>query len=125
MKSKRSFPLILIMILSFEKFIQHMVVTYAFMNDLSGIREFVSHDYRIFMTSGFLVGILYLISLFLLIQRKRIGLNLLLFLALFDFFGEFIAQGTLAIEITVSFLVASLIIILVITTRRQLIENGG
>lgn len=122
MKSKRSFPLVLLMLLSLEKFIQHMFVTYAFLVDLGGIRQLVSLDYRLFMISGFLVGILFLVSFILLIRRNQLGLNLLLGLALFDFVGEFVAQGTLFIAIPVSFVVASLIIIVLLVTRDSLVE---
>jgi hypothetical protein len=123
MKSKLSFPLVLLMILSLEKFVQHMYVTYAFMVDLGGIRQSVSLDHRIFMISGFLIGILFLVSFILMTRRNQLSLNLLLWLALFDFVGEFVAQGTLFIAITVSFLVASLIIIVLLVTRKSLVEE--
>jgi uncharacterized membrane protein (UPF0136 family) len=123
MKNKLSFTLVLLMILSLEKFVQHMYVTYAFMVDLGGIREFVSLDYRIFMVSGFLVGILFLVSFILMTRRNQRSLNLLLGLALFDFVGEFVAQGTLFIAIPLSFVVASLIIIVLLAARKNLIEE--
>lgn len=123
MKSKRSFPLVLLMILSLEKFIQHMFVTYAFLVDLGGIRQSVSLDYRLFMISGFVVGILFLVSFMLMIRRNRLSLNLLLGLALFDFVGEFVAQGTLFIDIPVSFVVASVIILVLLVTRNSLVEE--
>ncbi len=75
MKSKRSFPLVLLMILSLEKFIQHMFVTYAFLVDLGGIRQSVSLDYRLFMISGFLVGILFLVSFMLMIRPQSAKLE--------------------------------------------------
>ncbi|MEJ2757195.1 MAG: hypothetical protein P8046_01825 [Anaerolineales bacterium] len=123
MKSKFSFLLVLLIILSLEKFIQHMIVTNAFMTDLDGIRQLVYLDYRIFMVLGFVVGILFFVSFILLMRRNRLGLNLLLGLALFDFIGEFVAQGTLFITITVSFVVASLIIIVVLIGRKSLIKE--
>lgn len=125
MRSRRSVPLFLLMILAFEKFIQHMFVTYALIVNLGGIRQSLSLDYRVFMISGFLVGILFLAAFIFMIRRKKFSLNLLLYLALFDFFGEFIAQGTLFITITISFLVASLIIIVLLATRKDLISNNG
>jgi hypothetical protein len=123
MKSKASFSLILLMFLALEKFVQHMVVTFAFMKDLRGIRQFVIFDYWIFMFTGFFIGILFLLSFILMMRRARFGLNLLLFLALFDFVTEFIAQGTLIIEVTVSILAASLIIIVYLLRRKTLIEE--
>lgn len=119
MKSKRSRTLIVLVILSLEKFVQHMTVTYAFWKNLSGIQESVSFDYRFFMISGFLVGILFLANIPFLIQRKRFSFRLLLFLALFDFIGEFVAQGPHMLDITVSFLVALLILLILILNKRQ------
>lgn len=54
------------------------------------------------MISGFIVGILFLINIPYLYRRKPFSFKLLLSLALFDFIGEFAAQGTLLIDITVS-----------------------
>ena len=124
MKRELSFALILLMLLSLEKFVQHMVVTYAFATDMGSIREQMSLDYRIFMIAGFIVGILFLDSFILMLRRNRIGLDLLLGLALFDFFGEFIGQGTLLISIPVSFIAATLIIFVLLLSRKSLIlEN--
>ncbi|MBW7881158.1 MAG: hypothetical protein H3C34_00735 [Caldilineaceae bacterium] len=123
MKRKTSFPLAILMILSLEKFVQHMYVTYAFMEDLGNIRQFVTLDYRIFMISGFLVGLLFLVSFVLMVRRNRSGLNLLLGLALFDFIGEFVAQGTLFIAIPLSFIVASLIIVVLLVTKNSLVQE--
>jgi hypothetical protein len=96
-----------------------MVVTYAFQMDLHGTRQFVRYDYRIFMVVGFLVGLLFLLSFVLMVRRKRVGFDLLCGLAWFDFAAEFIAQGTLMIEITVSFIVASLIIVLYLQSTKN------
>ena len=123
MKGRFSFPLILLLFLALEKFVQHMFVTYAFAVDLGGIRQQMSLDYRIFMISGFFAGILFLVSFILMMRRNWLGLNLLLGLALFDFFGEFVAQGTLCIQIPLSFLVASLIILVQLVTRKSLVEE--
>ncbi|MBE9474623.1 MAG: hypothetical protein IMY85_07000 [Chloroflexi bacterium] len=121
MKESKPFLLYILIILCVEKFIQHMVVTYAFFADQVGIRNSVAVDYRILMISGFIVGILFMISIPLLYQRRRFGFKLLFFLALFDFIGEFIAQGTLFIDITVSFVVASAILIILIFYRKRFV----
>jgi len=121
MKTRPSFLVFILVLLSLEKFIQHMVVTYAFSVDLGSIRQTVVVDHRILMVSGFLVGILFLVSIPFLLQRKRVGFNLLLFLALFDLIGEFIAQGTLAIKVVVSFLVALLILLILVFGRKRLV----
>lgn len=123
MKTKKSLLLIVLLILSFEKFIQHMVVTYAFYVDSSEIRQTVAVDYEILMISGFLIGILFLINILFLVQGKRFSFIILFFLALFDFVGEFIAQGTSAIEITVSFFVASVILLILIFNRKRFFKS--
>lgn len=123
MKPKNSIWLIVLILLSFEKFVQHMFVTYAFYVDLQGIRSTVVVNHDILMISGFIVGILFLINILFLYQRKRFSIILLFFLALFDFIGEFIAQGTLAIEIMVSFIVATAILLIIIFKGRSLVEN--
>ena len=123
MAKKRSFSYWLLLILAFEKFIQHMFVTYALITDLGRIRQQVSLDFRLFLISGFLVGILFLVAFFLLLRRNPLSLSLLRYLALFDFIGEFVAQGTIFITITVSFLVATLILILLRLKREELRDN--
>jgi len=121
MKESKPFLIYVLIIFSVEKFIQHTLVTYAFFADLSGIRNSVAVDYRFLMVSGLVVGLLFLINIPFLYQRKRFSFILLFFLALFDFIGEFVAQGTLLIDITVSFIVASAILIILILFRKRFV----
>ena len=121
MKEKKSFILYVLIILSVEKFIQHTLVTYAFFENLAGIRSSVAVNYRILMITGLIVGILFLVNIPLLYQRRRFGFKLLFFLALFDFIGEFVAQGTLFIDITVSFIAAAAILIILILYRKRFV----
>lgn len=125
MKIKENFLLYILVFLSLEKFIQHVVVTYAFYVDLGEIRNTVMVDHRFLMISGFIVGILFLINIPFLLQRKRSSFSILFFLALFDFIGEFIAQGTLTINITLSFLVASIILFVLIIERKRFVGQTG
>ena len=48
MVNRRSFSYWLLLILAFEKFVQHMFVTYALITDLGGIRQEVSLDFASF-----------------------------------------------------------------------------
>ncbi len=125
MKIKENLLLYILVFLSFEKFIQHMVVTYAFYVDMGEIRSTVMVDHRLLMISGFIVGILFLVNIPFLLQRKRSSFTVLFFLAIFDFIGEFIAQGTLAIDITVSFLVATIILLILIIERKRFVDQTG
>ena len=97
-----------------------MVVSYSLYADFGGIRGSVAVDYRILMISGFIVGILFLVNIPYLYQQRRFSFGLLFALALFDFIGEFVAQGTLFIDITVSFIVASAILVVLLVYRKQL-----
>jgi hypothetical protein len=124
-KIKENFLLYILVFLSLEKFIQHVVVTYAFYVDLGEIRSIVMVDHRFLMISDFIVGILFLINIPFLLQRKRSSFSILFFLALFDFIGEFIAQGTLTINITLSFLVASIILFVLIIERKRFVGQTG
>lgn len=125
MSTRPSWPIIVLVILSLEKFIQHVFVSYAFYIDLDGIRETVVVDYRWLMVSGLIVGILFLVNIPFLYQRKRFSYYLLLFLALFDIIGEFIAQGTFAIDIVLSFLVALLMLFILILFRQKFFDETG
>ena len=123
MKFNKPTPIYILIFLSIEKFIQHMVVTYAFAVDIRKIRASVALDYRLFLVSGFIAGLLFLSNIPFLYQRKRFSFILLFGLALFDFIGEFIAQGTLFIDITVSFLVACVILLILMIYRNSLVEE--
>jgi hypothetical protein len=85
MKENNRTLIIILIILSLEKFIQHVVVTYAFFFDLSGIRNSVVVDYRYLMIAGLIVGFLFLINIPFVYQRKSFSFIVLFFLALFDF----------------------------------------
>jgi hypothetical protein len=54
-----------------------------------------------------------------MLTQQNWASNLVIALALFDMIGEFIAQGRIDIVITVSFLVATILLILALLYRRQ------
>lgn len=115
--NKQRLRLILI-ILVIEKMIQHGVVTLALYFDVADIRDDLAVDYRILLISGFCVGLLFALSLWGLWNDKLWATNLITALALFDFVGEFVAQGKFMITCTVSFLVAFVLIVVSIRYRR-------
>jgi hypothetical protein len=55
-----------------------------------------------------------------MIRKKTWAVNLVITLALFDILGEFVAQGQVCILINVSFVVATLLLILALSYRRRL-----
>lgn len=123
--SARSKSQILLLVLSIEKVVQHLFVTYAFAVDLGGIRASVVIHHVPLMIVGFVVGLLFAASARLQFANDRAGYLLLLWLALFDFVGEFAAQGTLAIEIVLSIVVATIILVVLFLNRRTLLQRSA
>jgi hypothetical protein len=101
-----------------EKIVQHIAVTLAFYLNWADIGSAVAMDPGIVMVLGGLVAVLYVLSLWGLIVHRRGTLTLIVALALFDIVGEFVAQGTTYITITVSFLAALVLLILAFLHHR-------
>ena len=118
----RSKSQILLLVLSIEKVVQHLFVTYAFAIDMGDIRDSVVIHHTPLMIVGFVVGLLFAVSARLQYRNERRGYLLLLYLALFDFIGEFVAQGTFAIEIVVSIIVAAIILATLFLNRKTLLH---
>lgn len=118
--AKRNWLWYALLILTIEKTIQHIFVTLAFWTDLDGIRSKVVVSPYLLMIAGATVAVLFVIVLWGLVTERIWSLNLLLGLALFDIFGEFIAQGRLDIEIPLSFIVALAIFVLTLVYKRKL-----
>ena len=114
----------LLLLLSGEKVIQHVVVTVAFALNLGGIRSSVAVNYQILMYSGLIIGVLYLASFISIKNNRANGRTLLASMALADFLGEFYAQGRLHITITVSFIVAVTILVVLAYARIRGVGHG-
>lgn len=54
-----------------------------------------------------------------MIAEQKWVLNLIIALALFDIVGEFVAQGGISIVITLSFVVAVILLVLTLLYRRR------
>lgn len=108
-----------LIVLVIEKIIQHSVVTLAFLFDVGNIRTEVAVRYEVLMVSGFIVGILFALSLWGMLRDSPWAISLITALALFDFIGEFVAQGKLLLPtITVSFVVALVLLVLSLRYRQ-------
>lgn len=118
MQSNRVYYVLIILIV--EKIIQHIFVTLAFYFNWSDIASTVAVSPTSLMVLGAVVAVLFVVSLWGMISKRPWAINLLVFLALFDIVGEFVAQGRIAITLNVSFLVATLLLILSLAYRRQL-----
>jgi len=113
-----------LIVLIIEKIIQHIVVTVAFFVNLQDIASTVVVNPSVLMVLGAIVALLFMLALWGMINRKRWAVNLVIGLALFDIVGEFVAQGTLFIVITVSILVATIVLILGLVYRKGQTEDG-
>ncbi len=109
----------IIMALLAEKIIQHVFVTTAFYFDWNDIGSTVAVSPMILTVLGGLAAVLFAVALWAMIRGRAWAAHLIIGLALFDIAGEFVAQGTLAIGLNVSFIVATAILVLVLLHRRQ------
>lgn len=117
-KMKTAWVKYLIIALIFEKIIQHIMVTLAFSFNWMDIGSTVAVNPRILMILGAIVAVFFMISLWGMLSQQKWATGLVILLALFDILGEFMAQGTIGIVITVSFLVAVILLILALIYRR-------
>lgn len=117
-KMKTAWVKYLIIALIFEKIIQHIMVTLAFSFNWRDIGSTVAVNPRILMILGAIVAVFFMISLWGMLSQQKWATGLVILLALFDILGEFVAQGTIGIVITVSFLVAVILLILALIHRR-------
>jgi hypothetical protein len=103
--------LIVMAILAAEKIIQHIAVTTALSFNWQDIRTTVAVNPDVLAIAGAGVAILFIVALWGLLRRAQWATGLLIGLAVFDMIGEFIAQGRLAIQLNVSFLVATVLLV--------------
>lgn len=108
-----------LILLIIEKIIQHIFVTLAFYFNWSDIAATVAVSPTLLMVLGAIIAVLFIVSLWGMVTKRPQTINLLIFLALFDMVGEFVAQGRIAITLNVSFLVATLLLIMSLVYRRQ------
>jgi hypothetical protein len=114
------YPLIALI---FEKIVQHITVTVAFYFNWANIAASVVLNPNLLMVLGAVVAVLFAIGCWGIISRQTWAIKLVIALAFFDILGEFAAQGTIAIAITVSFLVALILLILAFLYQRQAVQS--
>ena len=76
------------------------------------LRDQVAPPWEILLVTGGIVAVLFVVALIGLLRWEPWAPRLLVGLAVFDIVGEFVGQGTIMIEIVVSFLVAVVLLIL-------------
>ncbi len=106
--------------LTAEKVVQHVFITWAFATDRFELREQVAPPWELLLWSGGAVAVLFAVALVGLWHRRRWAPMLLIGLALFDIIGEFVGQGTLIIDLVVSFVVAWVILLLALRARARI-----
>ncbi|HEY1390838.1 MAG TPA: hypothetical protein VGF38_20050 [Ktedonobacterales bacterium] len=106
-----------LLILLCEKVIQHAAVTLAFAFDLAHLRAGVAADYRLLLFVGAALTILFTLCVWGLLERRSWVRGVVAALALVDIVGEFFAQGTIQITVTVSFIVAIILLLLTVLYR--------
>lgn len=111
----------LLVVLLLEKVVQHIFVTLAFIFNWGDIRSEVAAGPDVLMVLGAMVAVLYALGLWAFLTRRSWSVHLMVALALFDIVGEFVAQGRIDIVITVSFLVATVLLILTLRYRRRML----
>ncbi|MGE3961041.1 MAG: hypothetical protein AB7F65_05105 [Dehalococcoidia bacterium] len=104
----------LLVAITIEKAVQHAFITWAFAFDRFELREQVVPPWPILLVTGGIVGVLFLVALAGLLRWAPWAPRLLVGLALFDIVGEFVGQGTLMIDLVVSFVVAVALLILAV-----------
>jgi hypothetical protein len=108
-----------------EKIVQHVVVTIALYFNVKNIAATAAVTPGVLMISGAIAAGLFMLSLWGMIARKNWAINLVIALALFDILGEFVAQGRFDIVITVSFIVAIILLVLGLAYRRKELNDAG
>jgi len=106
-----------------EKIVQHVFVTLAFWFNWQDIASTVVVNATILIVLGALAAVLYALALWGALRDKKWASLLAAGMTLFDIVGEFAAQGTLAIQLNVSFLVATLLLILALFNWRRLARS--
>jgi hypothetical protein len=108
-----------LIVLIAEKIVQHIFVTLAFYFNWDNIGSTVAIAPTVLMILGALAAALFMLGLGGMLLKQSWAIHLVIVLALVDIVGEFAAQGTIGIVITVSFLVAVLLLVLALLYRRQ------
>lgn len=109
----------LLLLLLAEKVVQHVFVTAALVTDFHDIRGTVAVSPGILAPAGAVLAVLFAAALGATVRHRPWSRPLIAALALTDIIGEFAAQGTLAITLNVSFIVAVVLLALVAVERRR------
>jgi hypothetical protein len=123
--SKGTWIKFIIMVLICEKIIQHTLVTLAFYHNWNNIRSSVAVNPDVLLVLGGIVALLFVLSLWGMFSGWRWVTWLLIGLGLFDMLGEFVAQGSISIVITISFLVATLLLVLTLVYHLRVKQKIG
>jgi hypothetical protein len=108
-----------------EKIIQHIVVTIAFYRNWADIQSTVVVSPDVLMVLGAAVAMAFALGLWGMLTGRNWATGLIIALAMFDIIGEFVAQGRISITITVSFIVAIILLVLAASYRGRQPKGGA
>lgn len=108
-----------VLVLLAEKTLQHLFVSLAFYFNWQEIVSTVVVDPAVLLYLGLAAMLLFGLAFFGMWRMKAWAPWLAAGLATFDIIGEFVAQGKMAISITVSFLIACLLLFLSIAVIQR------
>lgn len=114
----------IMLVLLAEKVIQHVFVTTAFFFNWGNIGSTVAVSPTALMIAGAGLAVLFALALWAVARGGAWATKLVVALALCDMVGEFIAQGTLAIDMNVSFIVATALLVLALLGRGRLARTA-
>lgn len=114
----------IMLVLLAEKVIQHVFVTTAFFFNWGNIGSTVAVSPTALMIAGAGLAVLFALALWAVARGGAWATKLVVALALCDMVGEFIAPGTLAIDMNVSFIVATALLVLALLGRGRLARTA-
>ena len=120
---KRDWVKYILLALLLEKLIQHIFVSLAFYFNWEEIRSTVTVNPKFLMILGIVISLLFILSLWGVITQRDWTASLVIALAIFDIIGEFVAQGKIVIVITLSFVVAILLLVSGLSYRQRELER--
>lgn len=123
--SRRSVADWLLLAIAIEKTVQHTFVTWAFAANRFDLRTQVVPPWEVLMVSGGVVAVLFAVAAFGVWRWRSWAPTLLVALALFDIGGEFVGQGTVVIDLVVSFIVAVVLLPLAWRARPRYEAQAG
>ena len=123
---RKSIILYVLLAVSIEKTIQHIVVAVSLAWNVGSLRSTLAVDYSVVMVVSAALAMLFGMALAGLRRKRAWSVSLLGLLGASDIVGEFIVQGGMVKVVTVSLIVAVvLLIVAMIAYRMRIMSRPG